>query len=81
MIIFVQADLFAFIYFDDDDDDYHYYYYYYFIITCIIVVMFLFELVMHIMYYVNSVIISLSFLGPMLMEAVASSPKEGAAFP
>lgn len=75
MLIFVQADLFAFIYFYD-------YYYYFIIITCIIVVfMCLFELVMHIMYYVNSVIISLSFLGPMLMEAVASSPKEGAAFP
>lgn len=74
MLIFVQADLFAFIYFYD--------YYYFIIITCIIVVvMCLFELVMHIMYYVNSVIISLSFLGPMLMEAVASSPKEGAAFP
>lgn len=75
MLIFVQADLFAFIYFYD-------YYYNFIIITCIIVVvMCLFELVMHIMYYVNSVIISLSFLGPMLMEAVASSPKEGAAFP
>lgn len=54
------------------------FYYYYLYYCCCYV---LFELVMHIMYYVNSVIISLSFLGPMLMEAVASSPKEGAAFP
>lgn len=65
MLIFVQADLFACIIIIIIN---HYYYYYDFIfITCIIVVIVIMcvcELVMHNMYYVNSVIISLSFSAP-----------------